>query len=235
MSTEQPLTKETIDQYLKALAKQFKKLGGKSMPAEIILVGGAAILLNYGFRASTYDIDAYIHASSIMKDAINYVGDTMGLPNGWLNDDFKKTSSYTPNLVAYSEYYKEFYQVLTVRTISGPYLVAMKLMAYRPYKHDISDIIGILLEHQRNNCPLTYTQISKAVCDLYGGWDSLPHEAHGLLLHILESADLEALYKIYSEEEQAAKNALLSFDANYPNTLREDNIDEILQHLQTLE
>lgn len=235
MSSDQPLTKETIDQYLRALAKQFKKLGGKSMPAEIILVGGAAILLNYGFRASTYDIDAYIHASSIMKDAINYVGDTMGLPSGWLNDDFKKTSSYTPKLLTYSEYYKEFYQVLTVRTISGAYLVATKLMAYRPYKHDLSDIIGILLEHQKNNCPLTYAQISQAVCDLYGGWEALPHEAHELLLQILESTDLEALYKVYSDEEQSAKNALLSFDANYPNTLREDNIDEILEHLRALE
>ena len=41
------------------------------MPAEIILVGGAAILVNYGFRAMTTDIDAIIHAASSMKNAIN--------------------------------------------------------------------------------------------------------------------------------------------------------------------
>ena len=41
------------------------------MPAEITLIGGASILVNYGFRASTYDVDALIQASSAMKDAIN--------------------------------------------------------------------------------------------------------------------------------------------------------------------
>lgn len=64
-------TKENLDGYLKELAKAFRKRNGTSMPAEIILVGGAAILVNYGFRAMTTDIDAIIHAASSMKVAIN--------------------------------------------------------------------------------------------------------------------------------------------------------------------
>lgn len=64
-------TKENLDGYLKELAKAFRKRNGTSMPAEIILVRGAAILVNYGFRAMTTDIDAIIHAVSSMKDAIN--------------------------------------------------------------------------------------------------------------------------------------------------------------------
>lgn len=39
-------------------------------PAEIVLVGDAAILVNYGFREMTYDIDAVITASSAMKGAV---------------------------------------------------------------------------------------------------------------------------------------------------------------------
>ena len=35
--------KENLDSYLKELAKEYRKLGGKAMPAEIILIGGAAI------------------------------------------------------------------------------------------------------------------------------------------------------------------------------------------------
>ena len=108
MSAETPITKENLDTYLKELAKQFRKLNGKAMPAEITLIGGASILINYGFRDSTYDVDALIHASSAMKDAINYVTDTLGLPNGWLNEDFKNTKSYTPRLVNYSKYYRTF-------------------------------------------------------------------------------------------------------------------------------
>lgn len=76
-------TKENLDIYLKELAKEFRKLNGKTMPAEIILVGEAAILTNYGFRNMTTDIDAVISASSAMKEAINHVGDKYQLPNGW--------------------------------------------------------------------------------------------------------------------------------------------------------
>ena len=43
------------------------------MPAEITLIGGAAILANYGFRDSTTNIDALIEAASSMKEAINHV------------------------------------------------------------------------------------------------------------------------------------------------------------------
>ena len=99
-------TKENLDNYLKELAKEFRRINGKSMPAEIVLVGGAAILTNYGFRDMTTDIDAVIHAASSMKDAINRVGDKYDLPNGWLNADFMNTASYLPKLDEYSVYYK---------------------------------------------------------------------------------------------------------------------------------
>ena len=84
MSVEKGFTKENLDYYLKELAKEFRKRNGKNTPAEIVLVGGAAILANYGFHEMTYDIDAVITASSAMKEAVNAVGDRLSLPNGWL-------------------------------------------------------------------------------------------------------------------------------------------------------
>lgn len=77
-----PFTRDNLDFYLKELSKEFRKLNGSRMPAEIILIGGASVLLNYGFREMTYDMDAIIQASSSMKDAIQRVGDRMGLPYG---------------------------------------------------------------------------------------------------------------------------------------------------------
>lgn len=68
-------TKDNLDTYLKELAKEYRRRSGKHMQAEIVLVGGAAILTNYAFRDMTTDVDAVIHAASSMKDAINYVGD----------------------------------------------------------------------------------------------------------------------------------------------------------------
>jgi len=231
MSAETPITKENLNTYLKELAKQFRKLNGKAMPAEITLIGGASILINYGFRDSTYDVDALIHASSAIKDAINYVTDTLGLPNGWLNEDFKNTKSYTPRLVHYSKYYRTFSNVLTVRTITGEYLVAMKLMAYRQYKHDISDIVGILREQQNSGDPLTLERIDKAVKDLYDNWDNLPENAKNMIESILVNEDMDALYEAYANEEAAAKDALITFEDKYPDVLKEDNLADILNHL----
>ena len=53
MSADKPFTKENLDSYLKELAKEFRKKNGTGMPAEIILIGGASILINYGFREMT--------------------------------------------------------------------------------------------------------------------------------------------------------------------------------------
>lgn len=231
MSADTPITKENLDTYLKELAKQFRKLNGKAMPAEITLIGGASILVNYGFRDSTYDVDALIQASSAMKDAINYVTDTLGLPNGWLNEDFKNTKSYTPRLVNYSKYYRTFSNVLTVRTITGEHLVAMKLMAYRQYKHDISDIVGILREQQNSGDPLTFERIDKAVKDLYDSWENLPDNAKSLIESILANEDMDALYRAYADEEAAAKDALITFEDKYPDVLKEDNLEDILSQL----
>ena len=89
------------------------------MPAEIILVGGAAILVNYGFRAMTTDIDAIIHAASSMKDAINEVGNRHDLPAGWLNTEFMQTGSFSLKLVEHSVYYRTFSNVLQIRTVSA--------------------------------------------------------------------------------------------------------------------
>ena len=44
MSADKPITKENLDNYLKELAKEFRKKNGDRIPAEIILIGGASIL-----------------------------------------------------------------------------------------------------------------------------------------------------------------------------------------------
>lgn len=232
MSTNNYFTKENLDNCLKALAIEFRKRNGKTMPAEIILVGGAAVLVNYGFRDKTYDVDAIIHASSAMKEAINHVGDTMSFPNGWLNSDFTKTKSYSPKLRNYSIYYKTFSNILKVRTISGEYLVAMKLMSGRQYKNDISDIVGILWEHKESGIPITKEQIDAAVCNLYGGWGKLPNEAESLIENILKNDNLEELYRVYREEEQMNKKALVKFEKEYPNVLNGDNLQNIIENLK---
>lgn len=232
MSINTSFTKENLDQCLSKLAKEYRKRNGTQIRAEIILIGGAAVLTNYGFRDLTYDIDTIIRASSSMKEAINTVGDELGLPNGWMNSDFTKTASYSPKLVQYSKYYKRFGYVLDVRTITGEYLIAMKLMSGRKYKNDLSDIIGILYEEQENGNSLTINQIQSAVVNLYGNWNALPQDSIDFISEVINNHDLKKLYETYRANEISTKESLIKFETSYPNIINTNNLNDILAQLQ---
>ncbi len=226
-------TKENLDTYLKELAKEFRRANGKNVSAEIVLVGGAAILTNYGFREMTTDIDAAIYASSSLKDAINRVGDKFDLPNGWLNSDFMRTGSYSPKLNEFSVYYKTFYGVISVRTISAEYLIAMKLRSGRKYKNDLSDIIGILAEHEKVGNTISIQKIETAVMNLYGGWDDFPEDSRSFIEDAIKNGEYESVYNSVKSEEIEARDILLDFGNNYPNVAKESNVNDILKTLKS--
>ena len=225
-------TKENIDTFLKELAKEYRKHGGKNMPAELILIGGASVLINYGFRDMTTDIDAMIQASSGMQDAINIVGERFELPKGWINADFRKTESYSPKIVEFSKYYKEFSHVLTVRTISAEYLIAMKLRSGRQYKSDLSDIIGILAEHDKRGEPISLDQIKLAVKNLYNNWESLPSSSISFIENVMAGGQYEIIYDQIRQDEKDNQEVLLQFNSKYPGVLKEDNVEDITDILR---
>ena len=229
MLSETAITRENLNTYLKELGKEFRKLNGIKMPAEIILIGGAAILANYGFREMTYDIDAIILASSVMKEAVNRIGDKFGLPTGWLNMDFKNTSSYTTRLIEASKYYRTFSNVMTVRTVSAEYLIAMKLISGRQYKNDLSDIVGILWEHQKNGNPISREAIDKAIAVLYGDNAEIPFASRKTLDETFAGGDYEIVFKKAQQEEIESKKALLEFEKAYPGELKGENINAIIE------
>ena len=231
MSAE-TFNKENLDYILKELAKEYKKLGGKAMPAEIILIGGAAIIENYGFREMTTDIDAVIEAASVMKDAANRVGDRLNLPNGWLNDDFKKTDSYSNRLSEVSVYHRTFSGVLNIRTVSAEYLVAMKLKSGRKYKNDLSDVVGILSEHKKNGNDIPYEKIDAAMKKLYDGWDAVPEDSIIFVRGLLENGDYESFYQDIRNSEKEAKELLIDFGNKYPGVTNTENAESILSKLR---
>jgi hypothetical protein len=234
MSSDTPFTRDNLDFYLKELAKVFRRLNGSRMTAEIILVGGASILANYCFRDMTYDMDAIISASSAIKDAINQVGDQYGLPNGWLNTDFTRTISYSPKLVEYSTYYKTFSKILAVRTIADEYLIAMKLKSGRRYKNDLSDIAGIINEHCARGNSLTFDQIDKAVCNLYGSWEGISAELREFIVAVLEQRDHSALYEEYRSYENQMKEILLEQSIDNLNVGNKESTELIIEKARRL-
>ena len=227
-----PFTKENLDRYLKELAKDYRKRSGKEMPAEIILIGGASVVINYGFREMTYDMDAVIDASSSMKEAINCIGDKFGLPNGWLNDDFKKTASYTPKIVQFATHYRTYSNIVTFMTVTGEYLVAMKMKSGRKYKYDRSDIIGVLWEQEKSGDPLTIDRIRKAVDDLYGSYDVLPEEIRQFVEQAVRNGNYEEMYMRVRQAEAENKENLLEYQAEKPDVITGDNVNDIIEALR---
>lgn len=229
---EKKLTKDNLDFYLKELAKEFRKINGTGMPAELILVGGAAVLANYGFRDMTTDIDAVIHASSSMHDAIVHVGDRYNLPYGWLNTDFMRTNSYSSKIDEVSEYYHTYSNILEIRTINAEYLIAMKLRSGRKYKRDLSDIVGILAEHEKSNKPITLDMIDLAVKKMYGGWDDFQPDSKSFIQNIVNMGNYESIYNEIRNSENEVKDILVDFDKKYAGVMKEENIDGILSKLK---
>lgn len=229
MSSEKKFTKDNVNDYLKELSKVFRKLNGTKTPAEIILIGGSSVLVNYGFRYATSDIDAIIQASSAMKEAINIVGDKYDLPNNWLNNDFQKTASFSPKLIEYSTYYKTFSNIVQVRTIKAEYLIAMKLISARRYKRDRSDVIGILKEEQASGNNITLESIQLAIKNLYGDDSKLTKDSKTFIQGCLKEDNLEKLYKEEVLDEENNKDILVSFEKNNPGELNKDNLDEVLK------
>lgn len=205
MSIEIQFTKESVDNYLNILAKEYKRRNRKADRVELILVGGASVLINYGFRDMTTDIDAIILADSVMKEAIYAVAEKEGLPDGWLNADFKRSDSFSEKLIAKSDYYKTFANVMEVRTVKDEYLIAMKLVAGRNYKRDLSDIAGVLISSRKQGKNISYEKIDTAVKDLYGNWDKVKPLTAQLLEKLLKNDDIESLYREIQLEENRNK------------------------------
>lgn len=199
-------SKEELDTVFKDLGKELKKkLKGNKFSYELIVVGGASILLNYSFRMSTIDIDCLDVNDALMNEVINIVGNKHNLPIGWINTDFIKTKSYTPKLVQYSSFYKSYAnETLIVRTIKDEYLVAMKMVAARDYKHDYSDILGIIKE----NDSLTYEKIETALLNLYESKDVVKEEMKVFVKSLFENKSLD--YDALTKQEEDKKILLVN-------------------------
>lgn len=229
------ITQENFNSLLNDFAKEFRKQNGSKTPAEIIIVGGASIVSNYGFREATQDIDIVAQGSSAIQDAILKISDSHHLPTDWMNADFIKTASYSDKIIEHSSHYRSYYGgLLEIRTIRDEYLIAMKMMSGREYKHDISDIIGILYESKAKGKSISNEMIDRAIVDLYGNAGAVKPQ---ILERVhsytnLPENDLRTLYEKLNENEAKVSETLLDMDQKYVGIIREDTVDDIVARIQ---
>jgi hypothetical protein len=120
-----PLSAEDIRRSFAALAAVLAQRGERG---EIVIAGGAALVLLFNARETTKDVDAYIlrpEASSV-RDAVRRVAEDLSLPEDWLNDGAKGYFVGVSNGETVFES-----GALVVRAVTTPQLLAMKLAAWR--------------------------------------------------------------------------------------------------------
>jgi hypothetical protein len=136
------LSRADILKALDALADALDSLG---LPAEILVGGGAALVLLYDARQATRDVDAFVFSSTdptAVRQAAREVAEPLGLPEDWLNDGAK---GYLHGLIPGEVLFQR--RSLTVRAIGVQQLLAMKLSAWRD-DIDISDARLLLSKMQ---------------------------------------------------------------------------------------
>lgn len=129
-----------IETYLTSLSEL---LARRNVVGEIVLFGGAAMVLAHKARVSTKDVDAVFAPKDVIYRAAAEVTRDCGAPEGWLNDavkGFLSSKGETHPLLDLPN--------LKVFVAAPEYLLAMKCMSMRIGKDetDIRDI-RFLMRH----------------------------------------------------------------------------------------
>lgn len=231
MRSEGKITRENAFDIIKKFAKEYRKELGK-VPGEIIFVGGGSIMLNYKFRDATQDFDVILKTVSGVKDVIAKFADENDLPRDWMNSDFIKTASYSTVLSEVSKHFCTLNNgTLEIRTVAGVYLIAMKLMARRAYRNDISDAIGILIEERDAGKEIVFDDISKAYTKLYD--ESIPEELSRKMQEIcnMDLAELKEFYSEQMQSEQEIGGRVISYIDDGAN-INARNVEDVIARIK---
>jgi predicted nucleotidyltransferase len=134
------LSKQEIIQALEHLGRLAQQ---QEHSIELLVMGGAAIVLLYNARPSTRDVDVFIlspRKAQIVRELARQVAQERDLPEDWLNDGAKGyLMGASQGAVVLSA------PGIVVRSLAVPQLLAMKLSAWRD-DVDIQDARRLLQE-----------------------------------------------------------------------------------------
>lgn len=108
------------------LVELSRRLHARGAGADIYLVGGAAIAIEFDSRRSTTDIDAVYHPEQTVQDVATDMAQHMGLDPRWLNNAAR---AYIPDGQDTEAAEVAIADNLVLRVASPRFLLAMKLAA----------------------------------------------------------------------------------------------------------
>jgi len=180
-SSNSPLL--TREQILAALETLNRSLAERGVIGEVCLFGGAVMVLAFNARLATKDVDAVFQPADTVRALAKQVGDSKGLPAGWLNDGVKgylsaKHDTTQGGLPQFDH--------LHLLMPTAEYLLAMKCLASRISSgkgeaDDTADIVFLIRHLKLKN--------AEAVMDILGAYyppERIPVRARFLIETLFE-------------------------------------------------
>jgi hypothetical protein len=130
-----PMDKHELAEILQQLDKRL------SSPFDLVVVGGAAMILHFGASRATRDIDVLVLKGNAteLREAAKAIAQDYNLPEDWLNDGVKGFASILP-----PDFHQRLsplnfsLQHLRLYALGRPEQVAMKIVALR--EQDLEDL-----------------------------------------------------------------------------------------------
>ena len=178
------------------LIEALNRLGSRSaerqIVLEVVLYGGAAMILAYSNRDVTKDVDAILKPAESGREIAAEVATDLGLDPGWLDEGIRKFLStdgtFAPLVI--EELEQAAQRHLKISRASASYLLAMKCRACRPqlpgWPGDLADIEFLL----RKMGITTLAQVDEYIGRFYPG-DALDARASELVGDILKRLQAE--------------------------------------------
>lgn len=181
------LTRDELEFGLKEIVQRLEERGE---PAELRIVGGAAISLwHNASRGATQDIDAALSPADAVLDVAKEVAVEQGWPDDWVND---KAQIFLPSgMGARGEEWETVYTsgTVTVKVASLDMLIAMKLYAaQRRARREYEDLRVLLAERGISSL----AEAEALFEDFYPG-DDLNDTAYRILGIALENPERPAV------------------------------------------
>jgi hypothetical protein len=156
------------------LTEVARRIDGAGQSASILLVGGAAIAVEYGDRPATRDVDAGFAPADVVVAAAADVARARGLPADWLND---KVNMWMPHHGVQETEWRIVHRQgeVFIRVAPAEVLLAMKLLAGRGRRdaHDIKLLLGV--------CEVRSIAEAHAIFDRYYPDDEVAPRAMAIL------------------------------------------------------
>lgn len=122
------LDKKTLEALFTRMGED---LSARGASADITIYGGSALMLQYGYRDSTHDVDVVMDKwdEFVLKEIAGTLSDELGLDTHWFNNDVQHIIGDREETDLYNVYPSVANPVLRVFTPKPEYMLALQVRA----------------------------------------------------------------------------------------------------------